>query len=224
LRAGGSDATAASRALEELCRVYWYPLYSFVRRSGYGPEDAQDLTQGFFASLLAGASLAVVHPDKGRFRSFLLAALKHYLANEWKRAQRQKRGGGVLLLSLDEQDAEGRYLHEPVDELTPERAYERRWAEALLAQVLTRLRAEFVAARQADRYEGLKGFLLNDLELAPDAALAARLGLSVCGIKSAIHRMRQRYGEIFREEITGTVAEPNAVEEEIRHLFRVLSG
>lgn len=224
LRAGGTDPATSRRALEELCRAYWYPLYSFVRRSGHSPEDAQDLTQGYFARLLAGPSLASVHPDKGRFRAFLLASLKHFLANEWKRAQCQKRGGGVPLLSLDEQNPEGRYLHEPVDDLTPERAFERRWAEALLAKVLARLRAEFIAARQADRYEALKHCLLNDREAASDETLAGRLGLTVHGIKSAVHRMRQRYGEIFREEIADTVAAPGDVEDEIRHLFQVLSG
>ena len=224
LRAGSADPAASRHALEDLCRAYWYPLYSFVRRSGHGPTDAQDLTQEFFARLLAGASLARVHPDKGRFRSFLLASLKHFLANEWKRSQCLKRGGGVPLLSLDERDAEGRYLHEPVDDLTPERAFERRWAEALLQQVLARLRAEFVAARQAERYDLLKGCLTHDWDSPPDPELAGRLGLGVSGLKSAIHRMRQRYGEIFREEIADTVAGPEEVDAEIRHLFAVLGG
>jgi RNA polymerase sigma factor (sigma-70 family) len=224
LEAGHESSPQSKAALEQLCRAYWYPLYTFIRRQGRGPEEAQDLTQEFFAHLLASDSFGRADPAKGRFRSFLLGALKHFLVNEWQREHRLKRGGGCLFLSLDEVDAETRLALEPTDELTPEMAYERRWAEAVLAQVLERLQGEFAAAGQEARFAGLKVFLLAGQEPASYAEVAVPLGLSEAAVKSAIHRMRQRYGDLIRAEIAQTLASPAEVEDELRHLLAVLSG
>lgn len=224
LLAGATPSPAAREALEKLCRAYWYPLYVFVRRQGHGPNEAQDLTQGFFAHLLADESLGRADPDKGRFRSFLIGALKHFLINEWQREHRQKRGGGCVTFSLEDEEAEARFAAEPADEWTPERAYDRRWAEALLEQVLEQLGREFADAGLTARFEALKVFLLAGPEPECYAAVAARLGLSESAAKSAIHRLRQRYGELIRAEIAQTVADPAEMEAEMRHLFSVLCG
>ena len=224
LQAGHTPTPQSQAALEKLCRAYWYPLYAFIRRQGHGPEEAQDLTQAFFAHFLASESLHRADPRKGRFRSFLLGALKHFLVNEWQREHRQKRGGGFAVFSLEELDPETRLAAEPADELTPELAYERRWAEAVLAQVLVRLRGEFASDGQAARFEALKVFLLAGQEPASYVAVAAQLGLSEAAVKSAIYRMRQRYGELIRAEIAHTVASPAEVEDELRHLLAVLCG
>jgi len=224
LAAGQASTEQSAAALEKLCRTYWFPLYAFVRRQGHAPPEAQDLTQEFFSRLLAKNPLGTLQPAKGRFRSYLIASMKHLLANEWDRAHRQKRGGRVVTFSLDEKDAEERYVVEPADELTPEKIFERRWAEALLEQVLARLRVEFRAAGQEDRYELLKPFLVGDDDPGPGEELAARLGLGVSGAKSAIRRLRQRYGELFREEIAQTVESEEEIDAEIRHLFAALSG
>lgn len=224
LQAGHTPSPRSQAALEKLCRAYWYPLYTFVRRQGHGPDAAQDLTQAFFAHFLETDSLKRADPCKGRFRSFLVGALKHFLVNEWLREHRQKRGDGYVVFSLDEMDPETRLAIEPTDELTPELAYERRWAEAVLAQVLVRLQREFAADGQAGRFEALKVFLLAGQEPASYAAVAAQLGLSEAAVKSAIYRMRQRYGELIRAEIAHTVASPAEVEDELRHLLAVLCG
>lgn len=181
------------------------------------------MTQDFFSRLLTKNSFGALHPAKGKFRSYLIASMKHLLANEWNRAHRQKRGGQAVTFSLDEKDAEERYALEPAEEATPESLFERRWAEALLQQVLARLRAEFAAAGQADRYELLKPCLVGDDDPGSGAELAARLGLSESGAKSAIRRLRQRFGELFREEIAQTVESPDDIDAEIRHLFAALS-
>jgi RNA polymerase sigma-70 factor (ECF subfamily) len=223
LQAGHTSSSQSHAALEKLCRAYWYPLYTFIRRQGYGPDDAQDLTQQFFAHLIEGESFSRADPRKGRFRSFLLGALKHFLINEWQREHRQKRGGGCSVFSLDEMDPETRLAAEPADELTPEMAYERRWAEAVLMQVLERLRCEFAAGGQGERFEALKTFLLAGQEPASYAEMAAQLGLSEVAVKSAIYRLRQHYGELIRAEISQTLASPAEVEDELRHLLSVLS-
>src|SRR5687767_2624353 len=201
LTAQGSDSTVAHAALSSLCRTYWYPLYAFVRRQGHSPHDAQDLTQEFFARLLAKNYLAIADRERGKFRSFLLASLKHFLANEWNRAQAAKRGGGRELISLNDEEAEGRYALEPADNTTAERIFERRWATTLLDQVVARLRDEYVRAEKAGWYDALKNCLTVDSRSAPYAELATRLKTSEGAIKVAVHRLRQRYREVLREEI-----------------------
>jgi RNA polymerase sigma factor (sigma-70 family) len=224
LRAGQSDTGLAQKALEDLCQRYWYPIYCFVRRRGYSPEDSQDLTQEFFSRLLASNGLASVDRTKGKFRSFLLASVSHLLANEWNRSQRQKRGGGALHFSLDVAAAEGRFRLEPSDELTPETIYERRWAETVVDSVTSRLEAEFAEAGMAKRFEVLKVFLVADGEPASYAEMARRIEVSEGAVRTAIYRMRQRYGELFRAEIAQTVSGPHEMEEELRHFLAVLGS
>ena len=224
LTAQRSDTTRAQAALSKLCQTYWYPLYAFVRRQGHGPEDAQDLTQDFFARLLAKNYLAEVVREKGKFRSFLLAALKHFLANEWDRTQAAKRGGGQVFISLNDAEAESRYRLEPADEMSADRIFERRWAMTLLEQVLSRLRREHIQAGKVELYEQLKACLPGARDSAPYAELAARLKMTEGAIKVAVHRLRQRYRELLRDEIAQTVSGPAEVEEELRHLFSVLGS
>lgn len=219
LRAGDSQSPESARALERLCRLYWYPLYAFVRRKGHAHEEAQDLTQGFFEKFLAKDYLADVDRQRGKFRTFLLTSLTHFLANEWDRATRQKRGGHLTFLSLDaEEEAEHRYRLEPVDHVTADKIFEQRWAHTVMATVLDRLAGEM----DAGRFELLKNFLLGD-EPESYADVATRLGLSVAAVTSAIHRIRGRFGLLLREEISHTVGSPEEVDEEIRHLMNVLA-
>jgi RNA polymerase sigma-70 factor (ECF subfamily) len=213
----------AADALASLCSLYWYPLYAYVRRRGHGPEDGHDLTQEFFARLLEKHFLAAVDPCKGKFRSFLLAACNHFLANERDRARARKRGGGRLVLSLDARDAEGRYRAEPADALTPETLFERRWALALLQQVMARLRDEFEARGKDKLFDRLRGFLVGDKEIVYRRA-AEQLGLSEGAVKVAVHRLRQRYRELLHEEIGRTVGAPEEIEEEVRALFAALGS
>ena len=225
MRAAGADSTLRARqALEQLCRIYWPPLYAFVRRSGSPPHDAQDLVQGFFLQLLAKEALDAVDPRKGKFRSFLLAALKHYLSNERDRARAQKRGGGLAPISIDAQDAEGRYLYEPADSITPDKLYERRWALTVLEQALVRLQAEYAASGRGAVFEKLKGALTSDAARAPHAEIARELDMTPGAVKVAAHRLRQRFGEVLRAEIAETVARPEDIEEEIQHLFDALGS
>lgn len=199
------------RALEELCRAYWFPLYAYVRRRGHLAHEAEDLTQEFFARLLAKNYLAHVEREKGKFRSFLLAALNHFLANEWDKARAQKRGGRFTFISAD---SETRYRAEPADELSPDKLLDRQWAIALLEQVLARL-----AAEQPAGFEHLKPYLTAGGETIPYAGLAGKLGTTEGAVKVAVHRLRKRYRQLLREEIAHTVASPTEVDEEIRHLF-----
>jgi len=224
LRAGGQQSGESAAALEKLCHSYWYPLYAYVRRQGKSTQDAQDLTQSFFSGLLESHSLDAVHPSKGRFRSFLIASLNHFLANDWKHSQRQKRGGGHLHFSIDEQTAEGRYQHEPADHFTPEKAFERRWAETLLQSVLDRLRDEWESKGTPRPFDEIKLFLIEGKEAAPFAEMAARLGVTEASLKWTVHKLRKRYGEIFREEIASTVSSPAEIDDEVRHLFSVMAG
>jgi len=224
LSAADSGSAKAAESLETLCRTYWYPLYAYVRSQGYSPEDAQDLTQGFFERFLEKHYLHDVDRQKGKFRSFLLAALKHFLSDEWRHQHRQKRGGGKRFISLDEERPEERYRLEPADWLNPEKIYERRWALTLLEQVLARLEAEFSAAGKARLFVQLQGFLLGEKNAVPYAEVAERLNLSEGAVKVAVHRLRQRYGELFCAEIAQTVASPEEVDEEIRHLLDVLGS
>jgi RNA polymerase sigma factor (sigma-70 family) len=222
LAAGETWNPNADRALEDLCRTYWYPLYAFLRRRGCGADDAQDLTQAFLLNLLERKSLRLVAPAKGKFRSFLLAALEHFLSNERARAHRLKRGGGQELLSLDLASAETRYTGEPADPSTPEKVYERHWALALLKQTLDHLCRDYESAGKGELFEHLQGSLTGDKTLLPYVELAPRLGMTEGAIKVAVHRLRQRYRELLREEIAQTVASPAEIDDEIRYLFTAL--
>jgi RNA polymerase sigma factor (sigma-70 family) len=224
LTAGNSDTARAHAALETLAQSYWYPLYAYVRRRGYSPEDAQDLTQEFFARLLARNWVGSADPEKGRFRTFLLTAMSHFLADEWDRLRAQKRGGGQRVLPLEVTSAETRFQLEPADPLTPEMIYERRWAQTLLETVFERLRRDYEAEGKATLFAELKGSLVQARAAVPYADLAVRLGLSEGALRVAVHRLRQRYRELLRAEIAHTVAGPGEVEEELRYLFRVLAG
>jgi RNA polymerase sigma factor (sigma-70 family) len=219
--AAGGATPAAGNALAVLCRAYWYPLYVFVRRQGHAPHDAQDLTQAFFARLLAKSALGAVTPERGRFRTFLLTAMEHFLINEWRRARTRKRGGGAPLLSLDD-DAEARYLREPADAITPEKLFDRRWALTLLDRVLVRLGGELAAVGKAAQFEALK-FCLSG-EKHAYAEVARGLGMTEGAVKVAAHRLRERYRALIRAEIAETVASSEEVDSEMRDLFAALSG
>jgi RNA polymerase sigma factor (sigma-70 family) len=223
LTAGRTDTTRARGALERLCQTYWYPLYAYVRRRGNSPEDAQDLTQEFFARLLEHNWIGRADKQRGRFRSFLLSAMNHFLADEWDKARAQKRGGGLAPLPLQFDTAETRYCHEPADPVTPEQNYERRWALTLLDEVLRRLRTEYEQDGRGELFAALHPCLVGDRTSQPYTELAAKLGISEGTVKSAVHRLRQRYRQLLRDEIAQTVAEPGEVDEELRHLFAVLS-
>jgi RNA polymerase sigma factor (sigma-70 family) len=223
MRAADKRCGESGQALELLCRTYWYPIYAFARRQGRSHHEAQDLTQEFFSRLLKTQSIDSVHPGKGRFRSFLLASFCHFLANEWKSARRQKRGGGQVAFSLDEADADGRFNQNSADHLTPEKVFERRWAETLLESVLDRLKTEW-EGEAADRcFEDLKPFLLGGDEASTFASAALRLKVTEASLKWAVHKLRQRYRAIFREEIAHTVSSPDDIDDEIRHLFSVMA-
>ena len=215
------DATCSLPALAKLCEIYWYPLYAFVRKQGHSPHEAQDLTQEFFARLLERNWLDRVTPERGRFRSFLLASMKHFLANEWDRAQTLKRGGGIVFQSLDEGSAEARFRKEPAEQVTAEQLYDQRWALTLLDQVLARLRKEMADAGKIEQFEALKFCLTGD---APKYAEAARaLQINEGAAKVAAHRLRRRYRTLIRDEIAQTVASSAEVDAELKHLFAALS-
>jgi len=222
LGARDGDTVDAQEALAELCESYWFPLYAFVRRQGYRAEDAADLTQGFFAKLLEKDYLQDVRPEAGRFRSFLLASLKHFLYNEWDRRQAQKRGGRVPKISLDAELAENRYGVEPVETHTPEDLYERQWALTVLERSLGRLEAETPPAK-LPRLARLRPFLIEASHDVTYAEIGAELGLSESGVKVAVHRLRRQFGLALRQEIGQTVADPSEVDDEIRHLLTSLS-
>ena len=224
LKAGRSDTTQARDALAKLCRAYWYPLYAYVRRQGHGPHDAQDLTQEFFARLIEKNYLGDVDREKGRFRSFLLASLKHFLANEWDKAKAVKRGGDQTFVSLNSESAETRYSLEPADTLSADKIFERRWALTLLEQVLAGLREEYSATGKAALFDRLKDCLTGDRSSLPYAELGRKAGMSEGAVKVAVHRLRRRYRDSLREEIANTVGSPDEVEEELRYLFAVLAG
>ena len=221
--AGHADTPQSRAALEHLCQTYWYPLYAYVRWRGNSPEDAQDLTQEFFARLLAKNRVAGVSPDKGRFRSFLLASMNHFLADEWDKVRALKRGGGQVI-SLDISDAETRLGGELVDNFTPEKAFEQRWAITLLEQVYTRIGEEYRRQGKAAWFEVLRTTLIRTGNSTPYAELARQLGVSEGAIKVAVHRLRQRYREQLREAIADTVSSPAEVEEELHYLMRALAG
>jgi RNA polymerase sigma-70 factor (ECF subfamily) len=224
LAAGQRDAPQVADALEQLCRAYWLPLYAYVRRRGYGHDDAQDLTQEFFARLLAKEWLSAVDPHRGRFRTFLLAALNHFLTNEWHRARCQKRGGARETISWDGHSAEDRYRAEPVDDLTPERIFQQRWAEALLERVLNQLREEYAVTGKLDFFEVAKEQLWGAKTGIPQARLAGELGLSEGAMKVAMHRLRRRYRELLHMEIAQTVGSAEEIDAELRELMATLRG
>ena len=223
LSAGRNDTPRARDSLAQLCQAYWYPLYAFVRRQGHSAPDAQDLTQEFFARLLKKNSLEQVSREKGKFRSFLLASLKHFLANEWDRARALKRGGGQELIPLDGDSAETRYGFEPAHGETPDKIFDRRWALTLLDATLVRLREEFVAENKTKLFEALKFTLTAERGTTSYVEVAKQLGLSEGAVKVAVHRLRQRYREVLRAEIANTVATPGEVDEELRQLFAALT-
>lgn len=224
LAAAGQPTAQARAALSTLCRTYWHPVYSFIRRSGYQADQAQDLTQGFFLALLEKRYVGDADRQRGRFRSFLLASVKHFLANERDRANTLKRGGGQLPVSIDAIDAERWYAPAAMVTETPERLFERRWALSLLAQVMARLRAEFAAAGKAAQFDSMSPFLNCDPEAGGYEALAARMGMSAGALRTALHRMRQRYRAALRAEIAETVASSEEVNDEIRFLLASLGG
>ena len=218
--AGDPDRTEARSALVSLCENYWYPLYAYLRRRGYPADQAQDLTQEFFVRVLDGRYLDRADPDRGRFRSFLLSSLKFFAADEEDRNRAQKRGGGALV-GLEFSSGEERYQREPAHDETPERIFERRWALSVLDRVVERLRSEFVQHGRREHFERMKVFLLGQSD-APYASLAREMNTSEGALKVAIHRLRKRYRELFRQEIADTVVDPADVENELRHLASVL--
>jgi len=224
LAARRADTTRARDALARLCQTYWHPLHAYVRRLGHSPHDAQDLTQEFFARLLAKNYLADADAARGRFRSFLLAALKHFLANEWEKARAQKRGGGQIPISIDPVAAETGCHFEPADPATAEKLFERRWALTLLDQVLRRLRQEYATTGRETLFEQLKPTLTEASRSVRYAEMATRLGTTEGAVKVAVHRLRQQYRELLRAEIAETVASPGEVEDELRNLFAALAG
>lgn len=218
----GKDSTPKSRAaLSALCATYWPPLYAYLRRTGCSREVAEDTVQGFFALLLEREDLRTVSPERGRFRSFLLASLKHFLANERDRERALKRGGGRTVVSINAEDAEQRLANEPADRRTPETAFDREWALTLLERIHEQLRDEHAAAGKQERYDRLRPLLTGDGSSSLREAAAA-LGLSEGATKVAVHRLRQRFGELLRAEILQTVATPDEVDEEVRALFEAL--
>jgi RNA polymerase sigma-70 factor (ECF subfamily) len=224
LAAGHGDTTRAADALAQLCQTYWYPLYAYVRRRGCPPHDAQDLTQEFFARLLEGNWVAEADRQRGRFRSFLLSAMKHFMANEWNKAQTRKRGGGQTLLSLNDDSAENRYRLEPAEKATPESLFERGWALTLLEGVLARLEEEYRREGKQAWMEAMRPALTTDRGAIDYAEMASKLGITETAARVAVHRLRQRYRQLIRAEVASTVASPEEVEAEMRHLFQVLTN
>ena len=219
--AGGPDRADARSALVSLCENYWYPLYTWLRRRGYPADQAQDLTQEFFIRVLEGRYVDRADPERGRFRSFLLNSLKFFVADEEDRNRAAKRGGGAIV-PLEFASGEERYRREPAHDETPERIFERRWALSVLDRVVERLRSEFMQHGRPEHFERLKVFLLGQPD-APYAALAREMNTSEGALKVAIHRLRKRYRELFRQEIADTVADPAEVESELRYLASVLT-
>jgi RNA polymerase sigma factor (sigma-70 family) len=219
LAAGRQNAPEADVALEQLCRTYWYPLYAYVRRHGYKKADAEDLVQGFFARFLHKNYLEGLSSDKGHFRAFLLACLKHFLANEWERAKTAKRGGGQPALSLDWQSADEKFQIEPADNLSPDKLYDRAWAVTLLERVISRLGQECEQAGQAKIFQVLKPILMVGKGAIPYAEAASKLEIAESAVRVAVHRFRRRFRELVKDEIAQTLSEPQQVEEEIHSLF-----
>ena len=224
VEAGRRSSPKATEALATLCAIYWFPLYAYVRRQGYSADDAQDLTQGFFVHLLEKQTFKVADRERGRFRSFLLASMKNFLANEWRRDTAQKRGGEQSVISLDFDDGEKRYRLEPSHDETPDRIFDRQWALTLLEQPLTKLRAEFDATGKTELFDRLKTFLGEKETTVSYRELGRQLKMSEGAVKVAIHRMRRRYRALLREEIQHTIGAAEDVDEELRQLFDTLAS
>ena len=222
LAAGGEQSSAVRAALATLCETYWYPLYAYVRRQGHTADDARDLTQAFFARFLEKQAVLDVRRERGRFRSFLLASIRNFLLNEAVHRRTLKHGGGQVVLSLDFETAEGRYLREPQDARTPERVFDRRWALTVLDRVLRRLRREWLDTGKGLEFDRLKDCLSGESPVGGYRELGQTLGLTEGAVKVAVHRLRRQYRRLLREEIARTVATDQAVDEEIRYLSRVL--
>ncbi len=224
LSAASADTPNAQVALESLCRAYWYPLYAYARRRGQSVEDAQDLTQAFFARLLERHWLEDADRERGRFRTFLLTAMSRFMADEWDKLRAQKRGGTVGHIPVQLNDAETRYGAEPADNRTPEQYFERRWALTLLDNVLEKLRAEYDAEGKGVLFSALNFTLEGGRESQPYRQLASKTGLSEGAVKVAVHRLRKRYRQLLRNEVTQTIAAGADVDEELHHLFAALAG
>jgi RNA polymerase sigma factor (sigma-70 family) len=222
LQAGQDDSLDTTAALDRLCQSYWYPLYVFVRRKGYSPPDAQDLTQEFFARFLEHKYVGLADQSRGKFRTFLIRSLEHFLVNEWNKACAAKRGGSRPVISWDEQEAESRYLAEPAKDLAPDKVFEKRWAMSLLETALAHLEEEFSAAHKREIFAALKVCVWGEETSASYQQLGAQLGMAEGAVKGTVHRLRQRYRELLRAEVAQTVATSAEVDEELRHLAAVL--
>ncbi len=223
LAAGNKTNNRRANALQTLCQTYWYPLYAYLRHKGDSHQDAEDLIQSFFVFLLEKDRLGSLVRDKGKFRSFLLTTLNHFRLDQWKREQSIKRGNGRSPLSLDMRDAESRFVQEPIDTTTPEKLFDLNWAVTLLNTVFEELQQEYQDKGQGDLFEALKFCLTGQRSALPYTQLAVRLGISEANIKVTIHRLRNRYRELLRQQVAHTVATPEEVEEELRSLFQVLA-
>jgi RNA polymerase sigma-70 factor (ECF subfamily) len=223
LAARDAPTGVSRQALESLCRTYWYPLYAFIRRQGLGPDDACDATQAYFSTLLEKRYLDDCDPAKGRFRVFLMTSARHFLTKEREKARAWKRGGRVDIVSLDGSDGEQRYQLEPADRLTPEEVFERRWALSLLERVLGLVKREASEAGREHEFERLKPFLTGEEPAAQYRQVGEELGMSETAIKTAVHRLRRRFGTLLREAVAETVAEPGDVDDEVRHLLGVIA-
>jgi RNA polymerase sigma-70 factor (ECF subfamily) len=224
LAAGGDSTNVAGEALERLCRTYWYPLYAYTRRKGFGPHDAEDLVQGFFARLVEKEMLRKVHREGGRFRSFLLTCFNHFLCDQQDLSRRMKRGGNREIVSLDAEAAEGRYTREPADLVDPAKIFERRWALTVLDTVLARLKVELETEGKGHVFEYLQTLIVGEPGAARHAEAAAKLGLSEGAVAVTVHRLRRRYRELLREEVAQTVQRIEEVDDELGHLLAVLRG
>ena len=223
LTAGRESSSAGAAALEQLCRTYWFPLFAFLRRKGFGDEDAKDLTQQFFTRLLERNDFRGVEARKGKFRTFLLTSLTHFVSNERDRAQAAKRGGGKIIFSLDAIPPEQFQRVEPASDLSPDKLFDQRWAMTLLDTAVMRLQAEMTDADRAGQFELLKKFLTEEPAEGEYIELAKRLGNSSQAVAVAVHRLRQRYRQLVRAEVANTVSSPTEIEEEMRHLFAALN-
>jgi RNA polymerase sigma-70 factor (ECF subfamily) len=217
----GSD-TQSRRALESLCQDYWQPLYAYIRHQGYEPDEASDLTQAYFTEFLEKDFLADVDPEKGRFRAFLISSLRHFLSHDRARNRALKRGGGILTLSLDTDVAEDRYRQEPAAGRSPEEVFERRWALTVLGKALARLRLESTTENQRRNFEVLKPYLTGDEPRRPYREVGEEFGITEMAVRKAVHRLRRRFGQVLRDEIAETVAEADAIDDEVRHLLAII--